>query len=62
MPTKNGQAISVLRRPAGIKRGKSKSISSIKNSLRPNTQVPVVEGFSNVLTANDKAEKLTYTR
>ena len=62
MSSISGQAVSELRRSAGIKRRKSKSNSPTENSLRPNTQVAVVEGFRNVLKANAKAEKLTYTR
>lgn len=53
--------VAVSRKSAGIKRGKAKK-SPMDTSLRPKTQVSVVDGFSNVLTANDNAIKITYTR
>jgi hypothetical protein len=61
MPGRNGQ-IADSRKLAGIKRGKAKTRTAKDTSLRPKTQVSVVEGFSNVLTANDNAIKITYTR
>ncbi|KGR89545.1 hypothetical protein CD30_16455 [Ureibacillus massiliensis 4400831 = CIP 108448 = CCUG 49529] len=32
------------------------------NSLKPKTRIVVEEGFNEVLTANDKAVQITYTR
>lgn len=51
-----------VRQSAGVRRGRGKSRSASNSSLRPKTQVSVVEGFSNVLSANERAINTTYNR
>jgi len=55
------RVVSSVRKPAGVRRGRKKAISQ-GSSLRPNTHVAVAEGFSKILTANDKAINMTYNR
>lgn len=63
MPERKGQIVKAVGvRTAGVKRGKAKTRTATQTSLRPKTQVAVAEGFNNILTANDNAIKITYTR
>ncbi|MBG9694169.1 hypothetical protein ABD91_25895 [Lysinibacillus sphaericus] len=58
----------VADKSTGEQKGKRKVRVQIKrkrasdNSLLPKTSIAVEKGFNEVLTANDKAVQLTYTR
>jgi hypothetical protein len=52
----------VTGKSSGLRRGKVKTRAASDNSLKPKTRIAVAEGFNDVLSANDKAVELTYTR
>nr|WP_144925307.1 hypothetical protein [Paenibacillus bovis] len=51
-----------VRKSSSTRKGRVKAVSGTSSSLRPKTQVAVAKGFKSVLSANDKAVKITYTR
>lgn len=56
------RSVAVVTKSPRLKRGKVKTRTASDNSLKPKTRIHVAKGFNDVLSANDKAVELTYTR
>ncbi len=56
------RVVIVTGKSSSVKKGRVKTRTASNESLKPKTRIPVTKGFNEVLSANDKAVELTYTR